>query len=142
MALAEQRYQYGYLRIDRLDLIYLCRFFLPHPVRGYLYAYKCYTPFFKRNFSWVLIPFVLLSVVLSAMQVGTGLETLGNNKTFLNASYGIALFSMVCVLAIVTAVAIINTFLSVYNGLAAITQANRDQWKRRKLARDRFENQL
>jgi hypothetical protein len=90
----------------------------------------------------VLIPFVFLSVVLSAMQVCVSLDTLESNKAFLNASYGVALFSMVFVLVLVSFVAIIPTFVFFRNLVAAIGHAIAEQEKRRILTRQRFESQL
>jgi hypothetical protein len=72
----------------------------------------------------VLIPFVFLSVVLSAMQVGIGLDRLESNKTFLNASYGIALFSMICVLTLPAAFVIISVFSYVYNVTQLLQRRN------------------
>ncbi|KAF2803834.1 uncharacterized protein BDZ99DRAFT_163959 [Mytilinidion resinicola] len=52
-----KRYQYGELRLSRLDLI--CR--LSHFyrtgtfIRGYMYNYNRYTVFFNRNFGWILL---------------------------------------------------------------------------------------
>jgi hypothetical protein len=46
-----RRDQFGELRIDRLITVYRLRYFSTHAVRGYLYGYKPYTPFFEKNLS-------------------------------------------------------------------------------------------
>jgi hypothetical protein len=60
------------------------------------YGYNRYVIFFQRNFSWILIVYVFFSLVLSAMQVGSGLDELKENYAFLRASYIFVVFSMVC----------------------------------------------
>ena len=64
-----KRYQFGDLRLGRINTIYRSRFLFTHFTRGYLYGYNRYVVFFQRNFSWILIVFVFFSLVLSAMQV-------------------------------------------------------------------------
>lgn len=111
-----RRYRYGVLRLDRLNTIYRSRYFVSHFMRGYFYGYRPYTPFFERRFSWALIPFgVFLTVILSAMQVGTGLPDLGTNQAFLDASNGFVIFSMVCVLVVVSTVVIVQAVLFIFN---------------------------
>jgi hypothetical protein len=61
-----QRFQFGELRLSRINTIYRLRFIHTHFVRGYLYGYNRYVPFFKRNIAWILAFSVLLSLVLSA----------------------------------------------------------------------------
>jgi hypothetical protein len=61
-----QRFQFGELRLSRINSIYRLRFAHTHFVRGYLYGYNRYVPFFKRNIAWILAFSVLLSLVLSA----------------------------------------------------------------------------
>ena len=109
-----ERYQFGDLRLDRLNLIYRIRYFKTHFLRGYLYKYHDDAPFFERKFAWALIPFgVFLTVILSAMQVGISLPALGTNQTFLDASNGFVIFSMTCVLAVVSSVIAYQVFVFV-----------------------------
>jgi len=136
-----RRYHYGDLQLDRLNTIYRSRYFATHFVRGYLYGYRPYTPFFERRFSWALIPFgVFLTVILSAMQVGTGLPDLGTNQAFLDASNGFVIFSMACVLIVVSSVVVYRIFLTFMTFVAAITHAKHEQRRRMRQARRAEEN--
>lgn len=132
------RYQFGELRIDRLNLIYRIRYFKTHFLRGYLYGYHTYTPFFERKFAWALIPFgVFLTVILSSMQVGISLPALGTNPTFLDASNGFVIFSMTCVLVVVSSVVVYQVFLLFMAFATAITHAAREQRRRKRQAKIR-----
>ena len=132
-----KRYQFGVLRLGRINSIYRSRFFTTHFVRGYLYGYNRYVVFFQRNFSWILIVFVFFSLVLSAMQVGTGLDELKNNSAFLKASYVFVVFSMVSVVAVLTVVAVVFVGIFLFNMVTAIKHAKNVQKERKKLAKER-----
>ena len=132
-----KRYQFGDLRLGRINSIYRIRFFATHFVRGYLYGYNRYVVFFERNFSWILSVFVLFSLVLSAMQVGTSLRELEDNHAFLRASYVFVVFSMVAVVAVLGIVVLIFVGIFLFNMVAAISHASNEQRKRKKLAQAR-----
>lgn len=61
----EKRWEYGELRLSRLNWIYKLT------LRGYSYFYMFteYTPYFAKNFQLLLLCFAYCSVVLAAMQV-------------------------------------------------------------------------
>jgi hypothetical protein len=139
LAQVNKRYQFGDLRLGRINSTYRIRFFYSHFVRGYLYGYNRYVVFFQRNFSWILIVFVFFSLVLSAMQVGTGLKELEDNHAFLQASYVFVVFSIVSVVAVLTMVGIIFVFIFVFNMITAINHAKSVQSSRKKLAREKME---
>jgi len=139
LAQVNKRYQFGDLRLGRINSTYRIRFFYSHFVRGYLYGYNRYVVFFQRNFSWILIVFVFFSLVLSAMQVGTGLKELEDNHAFLQASYVFVVFSIVSVVAVLAMVGIIFIFIFVFNMITAINHAKTVQSTRKKLARDKLE---
>jgi uncharacterized membrane protein len=103
------------------------------------YGYNRYVIFFQRNFSWILIVFVFFSLVLSAMQVGSGLKELENNYAFLRASYIFVVFSMVCVVAVLAFVVLVFIGIFVFNMFAAIHHAKSEQKKRKELARRKEE---
>jgi len=128
-----KRFQFGELRLGRINSIYSLRpRLLPkHFIRGYLYGYNRYAPFLQRNFAWVLATSVLFSLVLSAMQVGTGLDSLKNNNAFLRASFGFVIFACVLVVAIIAFVLLVFGFIFFYNMRAASTQSSRVQAQRR-----------
>ncbi|KAH7408748.1 hypothetical protein DE146DRAFT_713025 [Phaeosphaeria sp. MPI-PUGE-AT-0046c] len=134
LAQVNKRYQFGDLRLGRINSTYRIRFFYSHFVRGYLYGYNRYVVFFQRNFSWILIVFVFFSLVLSAMQVGTSLKELEDNYAFLRASYVFVVFSMVSVVAVLALVGIIFVIVFLFNMVSAISHASREQRERRKLA--------
>jgi uncharacterized membrane protein len=139
LAQVNERYQFGDLRLGRINSTYRIRFFYSHFVRGYLYGYNRYVVFFQRNFSWILIVFVFFSLVLSAMQVGTGLKELEDNYAFLRATYVFVVFSMVSVVAILALVGLIFIVIFLFNMVAAIRHANHEQRKRKKLAEEKRE---
>ncbi|KAH7063890.1 hypothetical protein BKA63DRAFT_497165 [Paraphoma chrysanthemicola] len=137
LAQVNKRYQFGDLRLGRINTTYRIRFFYSHFVRGYLYGYNRYVVFFQRNFSWILIVFVFFSLVLSAMQVGTGLKELEDNHAFLKASYVFVVFSIVSVVAVLGVVGVIFVIIFLFNMIAAINHAKYEQRERKKLARDK-----
>lgn len=132
-----KRYQFGELRLSRINSIYRSRFFTTHFIRGYLYGYNRYVVFFQRNFGWILIVFAFFSLVLSAMQVGVSLKDLSENYAFLRASYIVVVFSMVCVLAVLGTVALLFVWIFLFNMVAAISHAKNEQAARKKLAKEK-----
>jgi hypothetical protein len=103
------RYHYGELRLSRLNWIYRLS---PHTcstttlIRGYAYGYNRYSTFVKRNFAWLLVAFVYITIVLTAMQVGLATHRLGNDDRFQNASYGFTIFSILTPLIVTIAIAV------------------------------------
>ncbi|EOA83093.1 uncharacterized protein SETTUDRAFT_172826 [Exserohilum turcica Et28A] len=136
------RYQFGDLRLGRINTIYRIRYAHTHFVRGYLYGYNRYVIFFQRKISWILIVFVFFSVVLSAMQVGFSFpsdssESLQNKDAYLRASYVFVVFSMVSVVVILAFVLFIFVWIFTFNMVKAITHASSEQRKRKELAAQR-----
>ncbi|KAK3171644.1 hypothetical protein OEA41_003728 [Lepraria neglecta] len=119
-----RRYHYGELRLSRLNWIYRLSSRnrgLTTLVRGYMYGYNRYSDIVQRNFAWVLVAFVYITIVLTAMQVGLATDRLGNSDMFQNASYGFTVFSIITPL-IVIVVIILNLFcLSAFNVLATLS---------------------
>ncbi|WEW56740.1 hypothetical protein PRK78_002191 [Emydomyces testavorans] len=131
-----KRYHFGELRLGRINSIYRIRFFFSHFIRGYLYGYNRYHVFFERNFGWILVIFVYFSLVLSAMQVATGVPGLKDNLEFLNASYGFVVFSIVLVAFFLGLVGVIFSSIFLYNMVAAIQDERQKRLRREKLARE------
>jgi len=128
-----KRYEFGELRIRRLNLIYRIKYFRTHFLWGYMPRYRSYTPYMERKFAWALIPFgVFLTVILSAMQVGINLPALGTNPTFLDASNGFVIFSMTCVLVVVSSVIAYHVFVSVMIITFAFDQVLNAQGRRKR----------
>jgi hypothetical protein len=130
-----KRYQFGTLRLDRINSIYRSRFIYSHFIRGYWQSPAPYVPFFERSFSWVLIPFVFLSLILSAMQVGISLHPLENNHAFLQASYGIVLFAMISVFVLVSSVLTLYLIRFLFNVAVATRHARIEQARRKRASR-------
>lgn len=118
-----KRYRYGELRLSRLNWIY--RLFAGKPsltryVRGYMYGYNQSSDLIQRNFAWVLVAFVYITIVLTAMQVGLATDRLGKSSMFQRASYGFTLFSILIPLAIIIVILLDLFSLSLFNVLATI----------------------
>ena len=68
-----KRYKYGELRLSRLNTIYRfipLTYSIKNFIRGYRSGSTWYNAFFERHFKWMLVVFAILSVSLSALQVG------------------------------------------------------------------------
>ncbi|KAF2629437.1 hypothetical protein BU25DRAFT_457099 [Macroventuria anomochaeta] len=127
-----KRYHFGDLRLSRINSIYRTRYFYTHFVRGYLYGYNRYVVFFERNFSWILILFVFLSLVLSAMQVGTALNELSSSRAFMKGSYGVVVLCMVSVAVVLGVVGAFFVGVFLFNMVSAIRHAGSEERKREK----------
>jgi hypothetical protein len=124
------RYQYGELRLSRLNKIYcVTRFTWRDFVRGYMTTSTWYQDFFARNFAWLLAVFAVMSVALSAMQVV--LVTAKAGRAFENASYGFAIASLFLAAGTASAVLLIWAVLFVYH-LVSAHMNNRRVMKGRK----------
>ena len=134
-----ERYQYGELRLGRVNDIYRLApgFLHTHFVRGYLYGYNRYVVFFQRNFAWLVVVFVYFSLVLSAMQVGLMVDPLQNNSKFQHASYGFVVFSIVLVLFVVGVVALLFILIFAYNTYATLAHRRLTVKGREKLVQQR-----
>lgn len=131
------RYQFGELRLSRVNSIYRIRFFHTHFIRGYLYGYNRYVVFFQRNFSWILIIFVYFSLVLAAMQVGVSVDPLQKSVPFGRASYGFVVFSMVLVAFALGCITILFASIFFINMILAIKHDKVQRHEREKLAKQR-----
>ncbi|KAK7425601.1 hypothetical protein QQZ08_007924 [Neonectria magnoliae] len=101
------RYEYGELRLSRLDRIYRYTptvFSMQNMFRGFLAPSTWYQDVFRRNFRWFLAVFAILSVALSAMQVALSTEPLNEDHSFQQASYGFAVFSLVAIAGFLVAI--------------------------------------
>jgi len=116
-----KRYHYGELRLSRLNWIHRMSSKKPsltRIVRGYMYEYNQYSDFARRNFAWVIVVFVYITIVLTAMQVGLATDRLGKSNMFQNASYGFTVLSILTPL-VISIIIVLNLFsLSVFNILA------------------------
>ncbi|KAE9373910.1 hypothetical protein N431DRAFT_439005 [Stipitochalara longipes BDJ] len=128
------RYQYGELRLSRLNKIhYITHFTWKDCTRGYMTTSTWYQDFFARNFAWLLAVFAVVSVALSAMQVILATEKSG--MVFENVSYGFAIASLFLAAGTVLAVLLIWAILFVFH-LASARINNRNIIKERKSVAD------
>jgi hypothetical protein len=112
------RYQYGELRLSRLNKIYrVTRFSWRDFIRGYMMASTWYQDFFARNFAWLLAVFAAISVALSAMQVVSSVA--GGGRAFEDASYGFSIASLFLAAGTALAVLFIWAVLFVYHLVSA-----------------------
>ncbi|KPI35231.1 uncharacterized protein AB675_3779 [Cyphellophora attinorum] len=111
------RYHYGELRLYRVNLLY--RFLPPFHAdrffRGYLYGHANYKGFIQRNFAWLLVAFLYITIVLTAMQLGLATPQLTNDKSFERASYGFAVFSIILPLAAIVYMIVLSVIMVIYN---------------------------
>lgn len=124
-----QRYNYGELRLKRLNLIYRFSFAsnFKTMIRGYEYGYHQYSTYFERNFKWVLTAIIYITVVLTAMQVGLATTQLNTSAMFNRVSYGFTLFSILAPLITLVIGAIIMLILTVFNVRHALGEKARAQ---------------
>lgn len=115
-----RRYEYGELRLARLNFIYRYAplWWYRHLFRGYYYGYHEYSSFFSRNFAWLIIAFAYMTVVLSAMQVALGVDGFKDDPRLKSASYGFSVFSMVLVVTVLVVVNLLFVTLFIYNLIA------------------------
>jgi hypothetical protein len=100
-ACINKRFQYGELRLGRLNWIYRLSM---GEMRGYLSGCTTYGAFMRDNVNSLITLFAYTTIVLSAMQVGLSTEPLANNYSFGMASYVFSLFSILAPLACIVAV--------------------------------------
>jgi len=130
-----KRYRYGELRLSRLNTIHRLThiFELEHCVRGYMYGYNRYTVFFERNFGWVIIVFLYVTIILTAMQVGLGTTALQQDQMFQRASYGFAVFSIVLPVCVIGVGLLLFSWFFVLNLVATKAFLNSRRHQRRAL---------
>jgi hypothetical protein len=122
-----RRYQYGELRINRLNSIYRLApvLRLQYFIRGYYVGYNRYDVFFQRNFAWLIVVFAYVSIVLTAMQVGLVTDNLAKDSRFQSASYGFAVFSIVVPFVVVGVMIFVFLVLFLHNFWATVVSLRR-----------------
>lgn len=106
------RFVYGELRLNRLNLIY---FFLGNSFVGYLPRWNSYGSFASDNFQLIIVAMGYFVIILSAMQVGLSTTQLTENESFQAASYGLTVFSILGPLAAIGLVILIFLVLFLVN---------------------------
>ncbi|KJZ71093.1 hypothetical protein HIM_09512 [Hirsutella minnesotensis 3608] len=121
-ARVDPRFQYGELRLSRLNKIYA---FTQTPLRGYVRRWNQYGTFFHDNFAWLASASLYIVIVLTAMQVGLATQSLGRNDAFQAASYGFTVFSILGPLIAVSLIVIAFCCIFVCNWMKAVSYRNR-----------------
>ncbi|KAI0179414.1 hypothetical protein GGR52DRAFT_536075 [Hypoxylon sp. FL1284] len=159
MAGVAPRYEYGELRLSRLDM--LTRWFWPvllllsepggtnsnsangangtgmawsprRLVDGYMSSSTWYTAFFERHFGWLLVGFVYVTVVLSALQVGLATEALAGSRHFQDFGLGVTLAGLAILFLALAAMLAVWLVLFWYHLLSTIAFDRRTRLRRRK----------
>ncbi|KAI0116314.1 hypothetical protein GGR51DRAFT_313635 [Nemania sp. FL0031] len=129
-----RRYQYGELRLTRLNRIYRYTptvFSLQNLFRGFMETSNWYRDIFRQNFGWILAAFAIFSVALSGIQVALMTDQLSHNSNFHRASYGFAVFSLVVLAGFLGAIISSWVVLTVYFYVIAKLYHHDVQLKRR-----------
>lgn len=129
-----RRYQYGELRLSRLNRIYrysFTTFSLQTLFRGFMTTSAWYQDVFRNNFGWVLAVFAIFSVALSGMQVALMTNELSQNSAFHAASYGFSVFSLVALAACLGAMFCCWILLLLYFYISAKMYHHKVQSERR-----------
>jgi hypothetical protein len=126
------RFQYGELRLSRLNKIYrMTHFKWRDLIRGYMTASTWYKDFFSRNFAWMLAVFAFMSVALSAMQVVVAVARGGH--AFNNASYGFSIASLFVVAGTALLMVLLWVTLFLYHLVSAQINDRRVMGERRRV---------
>lgn len=131
-----RRYQYGELRLKRLDRIYRytpTAFSLRNLFGGFMASSRWYRDVFYDNFGWVLSVFAVVTIALSGMQVALMTDQLGHDSRFHRASYGFAVFSLVALAASLGIIFGTWVVLTLYFYIHAKLYHHRVQAERRKM---------
>ena len=128
LRLADCRYGYGELRLSRLSSLYRVGVgsrTLRSLVDGFMPRSTRYTTFFRRNFAWILVVLVYISVVLSAMQVALATERYSESDHFQRFSASAALLSLVFVIGVATVIFIVWLTLFWFHLVSTLRYCNR-----------------
>lgn len=120
----DQRYIYGELRLNRLNMIYRLT---GRSLRGYMPEYSQYSSFFQENFTWLASLLAYVVVVLTAMQVGLATSELEKNEAFQAACYGFTVLAIVGSLALVIGIFCVFLFLFVFNWIRTMKYVKKKQ---------------
>ena len=129
------RYQYGELRLTRLNRIYRWTrsgFSVRNFFRGYLSLSTWYQDLFRNSFGWLIVSFAYFTVALSALQVGLATDYLQKKASFQHASYLFAAVSLAFVATMTVALALTWFILTIYYFLSAKLYHRRVQNNRAK----------
>ncbi|KAI0883238.1 uncharacterized protein GGS22DRAFT_190551 [Annulohypoxylon maeteangense] len=112
------RYWYGELRLSRLNKVYRIR--QGFVLRGYskVASHAVYGDLISDNFGALATILGYVVIVLTAMQVGLGVERLQTDEAFQNASYGFTVFSIIAPLVASIGIALVVVVMFASNWVA------------------------
>lgn len=112
-----RRYNYGELRLDRLDKIY--RYLCWDLLHGYsaVTGSTRYVDFFSKNIAVIGASTVYIIVILTAMSLGRTTKTLKDDEAFERACYGFTVFAIFLPLAAIGLVVVVFVFMFIANWL-------------------------
>jgi hypothetical protein len=107
------RFIYGELRLNRLNLIF---FALQGPLSsGFVPTWHSFGSFYRDNSAWIITVAAYILLLLSAIQVGLGIDKLSGNDIFKTAAYGFAIFAMLVPFATLGLLVAFSIVLWAYN---------------------------
>ncbi|KAI1104889.1 hypothetical protein F4804DRAFT_305784 [Jackrogersella minutella] len=114
-AAVNPRYWYGELRLSRLNKVYRVR--KGFVLRGYskVASHAVYVDLIRDNFAALATVLGYVVIVLTAMQVGLGVDRLQEDEAFQNASYGFTVFSIIAPLVASGGIALVVLVMLVSN---------------------------
>ena len=118
-----ERYQYGELRLERINTIYRFMPGVPNRslIRGYYREYYTeYSTFFQRNFAWLVAIFAVITIVLGAMQVGLQTRYLEHDDDFPKGCHTFVVFSLVVLVVLLISGGAAFVALVIYNLLVTL----------------------
>jgi len=92
------RYQYGDLRLSRLNFVYLCKFM---ELNGYHNIHTKYGGYFSTYFASAILVFAFASVTLTAMQVAISVPSIKIPSDLVVTSYRFSIAVLIAVVGIV-----------------------------------------
>ncbi|KAI9696894.1 MAG: hypothetical protein M1820_007969 [Bogoriella megaspora] len=128
-----KRYQYGELRLGRINWIHRLYFWGPSPresgqlQRGFFHDYHDYGSFFQRNIVWLTPTTIYIVLVLTAMQVGLGTDRLKDDKIFNAVSFGFTVFAIIAPFGIITLLVATLAFKFIDNLLYTLQRNTRER---------------
>jgi len=102
----DKRYQYGELRLSRLNIIYLFRF-LRFDFNGYWNRHTRYGSIFSRYFATAVVIFAFASITLNAMQVAISQTASDVPSLLLKTSYRFAVAILIAIVTIMAVIAVV-----------------------------------
>ncbi|ORX97679.1 hypothetical protein BCR34DRAFT_496675 [Clohesyomyces aquaticus] len=115
----DRRYQYGELRLSRLNLLTRMKALSIRSEGSFIYGFMStstwYTAFLQRNFAWLAAVFIYITVLLSTLQVGLATSALQKSRPFQTMSHGLTLASLTGSFMAAVAVFLLVGFLFWYH---------------------------